>query len=97
MPNIEMIREIVGINKNGEICHPFKGISGAKRGKYSYTLSTKDNNSFIAIDEAGLRRMIESGEFNDKGRVRMIPASAKSSSGAGALSIKQYMGRLLPL
>lgn len=93
---LEFLSDVVGINEAGEECHPFKGIRGDKRGFYSFTLSS-DNTTFTAISEPELRRRIEAGEFNSSGRVRMIPAGATSTSGAGALSVVRYKGRTLPL
>lgn len=97
MSRLELIHDIIGINADGQICHPFKGLSGPKRGHFSYTLSTTDNTSFAAVAEPELRRMIESGEFNERGRVRMVPANATTTSGAGAMSVVRYKGRALPL
>jgi hypothetical protein len=93
---LELLEDIVGINEAEELCHPFKGVRGDKRGYFSYTLSN-DNTKFAAIGELDLRRMVESGEFNERGRIRMVPAGASSRAGAGGLSVFSYKGRVLPL
>lgn len=97
MSRLELIPDIIAINKDGEACHPFKGLIGPKCGYFNYTLSTTDSTSFVAISDLELRHMIEDGEFNERGRVRMVPANATSTSGASALSVGRYMGRVLPL
>ena len=97
MPHtVELLHDVVGINEAGDECHPFKGLAGAKLGYFSYTLQN-DNTTFQAVGEPELRRMIEAGEFNDRGRVRMVPAGASSTAGAGALRVARYKGRRLPL
>mgnify|MGYP007109773516 CR=1 FL=1 len=93
---LELLFDVVGINNAGETCHPFKGVSGKKRGYFSYTLQT-ENTTFQAIAESDLLRMIEAGEFNERGRVRMVSAGATGTAGAGALRVVSYKGRRLPL
>jgi len=93
---LELLEDIVGINEAGEDCHPFKALTGDKRGYFSYTLQSC-NTTFKAIGESDLRRMIEAGDFNACGRVRMIPAGSLRTAGAGALRIVRYRGRRLPL
>src|SRR5690348_17336074 len=95
-PSVELLHDVIGMNESGDTCHPFKGLSGSKRGQFSYTLQN-DNKTFRAVGEPELRRMIEAGEFNERGRVRMIPAGATRTSGAGALRVVSYKGRRLPL
>lgn len=92
----ELLEDIVGINAAGEVCHPFKGVRGTKRGHFSFTLSN-DNTSFQGATEALLRRMIAAGDFDYTGRIRMVPVGAKSTSGAGALRVVKYRGKKLPL
>lgn len=97
MKPIEQILDIVGINEAGIECHPYKGLKGDKTGYFSYTFKTDSNTDFARATEADLRKLIEGGEFNDRGRIRMVPANALSTSGAGALRVIRYKGRLLPL
>ena len=93
---LEILDDVVGINEAGVECHPFKGLAGPKRGQFSYTF-LNDNTTFKPVDEAELRRMIEAGDFNERGRVRMVPPGSASTSGAGALRVVRYKGRRLPL
>jgi|GEM_PF-1341093 len=95
--SIEMLRDIVGISKSGEICHPFKGRVGVGKGKFSINLKTQNNRSFATVTEAILRSLVEKGEFNDKGTIRMVPKNAKSTGGASALRPRIYKGKKLPL
>jgi hypothetical protein len=97
MKKLELLHDIVGINDDGVECYPFKGLKGSKRESFSYTFSTTDNTSFQPVNEAGLRRLVEEGEFNTRGRVRMVPANANSTAGAGAMKVVRYKGRALPL
>lgn len=92
----ELLEEVVGINDAGEVCHPFTGVLGGKTGLFSYTMLS-DNTTFKGINAASLRRKIEAGEFNYKGRIRMIPKRAISTSHAGALRVVSYMGKKLPI
>ena len=93
---LELLHDVVGINDDGALCHPFKGLAGAKSGCFSYTLNS-DNTTFMPISEPDLRRMVESGNFNERGRIRMVPTGATTTSGAGALQVVRYKGRVLPL
>ena len=92
----EVIVDIVGKNEAGETCHPFKGVRGEKKGFFSYTFLS-DNKSFVPTTESELRKKIEAGEFNSRGRIRMIPPGAKSTTGAGALSLVSYKGKKVPI
>jgi hypothetical protein len=92
----ELLADVIGINTAGLVCHPYKLTKGEKAGKYSYTLETDNNLNFIATDEAGLRALIEAGEFDSKGRIRMLPAVAAPGAVGNALSVRRYKGKLLP-
>ncbi|WP_285318478.1 hypothetical protein [Stenotrophomonas maltophilia group sp. Smal35] len=96
MRALELLYDIVGVNSAGVECHPFKGLVGAKVGKFSYTMN-RDNTTFKGIDESVLRRMVESGDFNERGRIRMVSSGSTGTSGASALRVVSYRGRLLPL
>jgi hypothetical protein len=89
---LDLIHDIVGINKAGQMCHPFKGVRGDKKGFYSYTLSL-NNKTFKLITDTELRKRIEDGDFSGQGRIRMIPAGEAKTSGAGALSVFSYLGK----
>ncbi len=89
---IEILEDVVGINDDGLECHPFKGLRGDKKGYFSYTLST-DNTTFRPATELQLRKLIEDGEFRDKGRIRMVPKGSATTGGAGALKVQKYNGR----
>jgi hypothetical protein len=94
--SLALLTDVVGINDDSIVCHPYLGLTRSKRGYYSFTLSN-DNKTFAPISEADLRRKIESGEFNDRGRIRMVPFGSTAVSGAGAMRVVRYNGRLLPL
>jgi hypothetical protein len=94
--SIELFEAIVGLNEQGKICHPFKGLKGDKKGLFSITFSA-DNTTFRGVTEQELRTLVISGAFNDAGRIRMIPKGADSTSGAGALHPVSYQGSKLPL
>ncbi len=89
---IEMLEDIEGLNDEGVICYPFKGQQGDKKGFYSYTFSS-DNKTFQPATEAKLRQLIETGEFADKGRIRMVPKGATSTAQAGAMKVQNYKGK----
>lgn len=85
---IEILLDVVGKNTNGDTCHPYKYQRGPMTGMYVYTLNGNDN--FEATDEEGLRNMIESGQFNHTGRIRMIPHNATSTAAASAINVVSY-------
>ena len=98
MPSsIEILRDIVGFNRSGETCHPFKGRVGVSKGKFSINLKKQNSRSFAAVTEDILRSLLEKGEFNEKGTIRMVPKDAKISGGASALRPRIYKGKKLPL
>jgi hypothetical protein len=93
----EMLVDIVGMNREGLICHPYRLTKGDKAGKYSYTLQTDNNLNYIGIDEDGLRGLVEAGAFDEKGRIRMLPANPRPGVSGNALSVVSYRGKPLPL
>lgn len=93
----ELLEDVVGVNQAGLVCHPYKLTRGDKAGQYSYTLETCNNLNYIGVDEAGLRSLIESGAFNEKGRIRMLPAGYLVGAVGNALSVRRYQGKLLPI
>jgi len=96
MPRIlELLKDVEGCNGADETCHPVKCVSGTKRGYFNYRLSSK--GTFTRISEADLRGMIERGEFNTRGCIRMVPVHAASTAGAAGLCVVKYKGMLLPL
>jgi len=93
----QLLEDVVGVNRAGLVCHPYKLTRGDKAGQYSYTLETNNNLDYVGIDEAGLRLLIESGAFNEKGRIRMLPAGCPAGAVGNALSVRRYQGKLLPV
>ena len=93
----ELLEDVVGVNKAGLVCHPYKLTRGQKTGQYSYTLETDSNLDYVGIDEAGLRALIESGAFNGRGRVRMLPAGCPPGATGNALSVRRYQGKRMPI
>ena len=94
---IELLEDVIGINSDGLVCHPYKITRGDKRGFFSYTLETDNNLDFKGTNEVELRALIEAGAFNERGRVRMIPAGSVKVEGGKALSVKRYNGIALPV
>ncbi|WP_060482686.1 hypothetical protein [Pseudomonas sp. NBRC 111119] len=92
-----LLEDVIGVNQAGQVCHPYKLTRGNKAGQYSYTLETDNNLNYIGVDEAGLRSLIESGAFNEKGRIRMLPAGYQAGAVGNALSVRRYQGKLLPI
>jgi len=98
MPSTELLTDVIGINSAGVVCHPFKGKrEGPKKDLFSYTFKTDSNVGYEAATESEIKRMIEAGEFNEKGRIRMIPAGTQATGNASALSVKRYLGKSLPI
>ncbi len=91
---LELMRDIVGFNRNGNKCHPYKHVKGPKQGRFSFTLSN-DNRTFEGISESELRARIENGDFNGKGRIRMVPHDAVNTMDQGALRVRSYKGAVL--
>ena len=95
--SIEILRDIVGLSGSGETRHPFKGRAGVNKGKFSINLKKKNDRSFAAVTEEILRSLIEKGEFNESGTIRMVAEDAQYTGGASALRPKIYKGKKLPL
>jgi hypothetical protein len=93
---LELLEEVVGINGRGLVCHPYKFQRGRKKGLYSYTLNA-DNINFQCVDEVDLLSMIESVQFNETGRILMIPAGSKNADRLRALNVLRYKGESLPI
>lgn len=88
---LDLKKGIIGLNDDGETCHPYKCIEGDKAGFYSYTLSS-NNKTFKPATKSKLREMIEAGDFQSGGRIRMIPLGT-TRTGAGAMKVQSYTGR----
>ena len=93
---LDILEDVIGINEAGLVCHPYKYQRGPKKGLFSYTFKN-DNKSFKGIDEAGLRALIENGQFNDNGRIFMVPSGSKNVERHGALNVIRYKGIPLPI
>lgn len=97
MSRLEFLEDVVGLNKSGVKCHPYKGLVGPKKGKFSYTLKTEDNKDFQSATAEELIKLIEAGAFDVRGRIRMLPADGQHSKSNSALSVVSYKGQRLPL
>ena len=98
--SVKMLRNIVGLNRSGKTCHPFKGRVGVSKGRFSINLKKHDNRSFASVTEDILRSLIERGEFNEGGTIRMVAEDAEDAEytgGASALRPRMYKGKKLPL
>lgn len=87
---VEVLTDVIGRNRKGEPCHPYKYQNGPKAGHYVYTLGGSDK--FQTADEESLRALIVAGVFRSAGRIRMIPRGSQSTTGASALSVVSYKG-----
>jgi len=88
MSEIEILDDIVGINKEGVRCYPYKIREGEKKGFFSVNLSS-GSVGHQAFTEKQLRASIDAGDFTGKGTIRMIPKNT-TTGGAGSLSVIYY-------
>jgi hypothetical protein len=97
LDSIEIMTDIVGVNRSGEICHPYRVRVGVHNAKFSINFKKQKNKSFAAVTESILRSLIEEGEFDEKGTIKMIVKDAQYTGGATALRPRAYKGEKLPL
>ncbi|KAB0504729.1 hypothetical protein F7R06_13465 [Pseudomonas moorei] len=93
---LELLEDVIGISRKGLICHPYKFKMGSKKGQYIYTFNSEDR-IFHEASEAGLRVLIENGQFNESGGIFMVPAGSKNIDRRSVLSVLRYKGELLPI
>ncbi len=84
--------DVWSFDKNGTKVHPYKGERGNKQGLYSVNF-TNDTNNFHGMTEKQLIDAILSGEFKDRGTIRMLPLNAKPGSERNAFGPKFYKGK----
>ena len=89
-----MLTDIVG-GEPGAVCHPVAMVKPSKKGLFSF--KPNHRSAYRAVSESKLRLMIERGDFDRSGSVRMVSPSAKSSACAPALRVRSYKGKRLPL
>lgn len=92
---LKLITDIVGKNSSGETCHPYQFKRPPHTGLYSYSFDGNDNYQYC--DEAELRKLIEAGKFNTRGRIRMVPTGDDTLKRSGAMSVQKYKDMFLPL
>jgi len=95
--SIKLLKDIVGFNASGATCHPFRVRVGVHKGKFRINLKKRSTGSFASVTEEILLSLIENGEFNDQGTIRMVAKNAHYTGGASALRPRLYKGRKLPL
>lgn len=93
---LEVLEDVIGINRKGLICHPYKFKMGSKKGQYVYTFDPEDR-IFHDASEADLRALIENGQFNDSGGIFMVPVGSRNIDRRSVLSVLRYRGELLPV
>jgi hypothetical protein len=93
---LELLEDVTGMNDAGLVCHPYKFKRGDKKGLYSYTQKS-DNKTFEGINEKALRVLIERGDFNETGRIFMVPAGSVNTDHHGALNVYRYKDERLPI
>lgn len=92
---IVTLTDIIGLNRNGQKCHPYQLQRHPHAGQYSYSFD--GNDAYQYCSETELRKMIEAGKFNSKGTIRMVPAGEDTLKRAGAMSVNKYKGKFLPV
>jgi hypothetical protein len=93
---LEVLEDVIGINRAGLICHPYKFKLGSKKGRYIYTFNPEER-IFHEASEVDLRVLIENGLFNAGGGIFMVPAGSKNIDRRCVLSVLRYKGELLPI
>ena len=89
----EFITDIYTFHK-GKKLHPYNGIIGEKKGKFSLNF-TSNSRKFQAITENALRRAITSGKFRDRGTIRMLPLDWEADDKGTSFSPQFYKGELV--
>jgi hypothetical protein len=93
--SLYMLTDIVGTNNAEVVCHPVAMVLPPKKGLFS--VKPRPNAKYLGVTEADLRKMIERGDLDKHGSVRMVPFDATSSAHASALRVRRYRGKKLPL
>lgn len=96
MTSFEFLKDVVGINDDNTHCHPYKQTVKGQKGKFSYTFESH-NQGFKPATAQELIALIEGGQFDEKGRIRMLPPGSTNTKKNGALRVVLYKGQALPL
>lgn len=95
MSRFEFLEDVVGLNDDDIHCHPYKHTVRGQKGKFSYSFATH-NRDFIPATATELIELIEDGQFDGKGKIRMLPPDSKDTKNNGAMRVVLYKGQRLP-
>ncbi|WP_415760273.1 HNH endonuclease [Pseudomonas sp. LT1P18] len=95
MSGFEFLEDVVGVNDDNIRCHPYKHTVRGQKGKFSYSFATH-NRGFIPATAAELIELIEDGQFDEKGKIRMLPLGSKDTKNNGAMRVQIYKGKPKP-
>ena len=95
MAKRNFLTRVWAFDANGEKVFPYTGIRGAKKGLYSVNF-TSDTRNYEGLDEAELVSAIESGRFQLRGSIRMLPLGADTSQGNNAFVPRFLNGVPIP-
>ncbi|MNG18831.1 hypothetical protein D3C84_1029340 [compost metagenome] len=79
-------------DSTGKKLHPYKGERGEKKGLFSVNF-TNDTNNYQGMTEAELIKAITSGQFKDRGTVRMLPVTVEPGAERNAFAPHFYQGK----
>jgi hypothetical protein len=91
---LELLEDVIGINRAGLICHPYKFKMGSKKGKFVYTFDPEEMVC-LGMNEAELRALIEAGRFSNGGAIFMVPAGSRNIDRRRLLTVLRYKGEPL--
>lgn len=92
---LELLEDVIGVNRAGLICHPYKFKMGSKKGKFVYTFDPEEEICH-GVNEAELRALVESGRFSDGGAIFMVPVGSRNIDRRRLLTPLLYKGEHLP-
>ena len=95
MSRFEFFEDVVGLNDDDTHCHPYKHTVRGQKGKFSYSFETH-NRGFMPATAAELIALIEDGQFDGKGKIRMLPLDSKDTKNNGAMRVVLYKGQQMP-
>ncbi|MFR0673122.1 HNH endonuclease [Enterobacterales bacterium AW_CKDN230030176-1A_HGKHYDSX7] len=95
MSSFEFLDDVVGINDEGIRCHPYKHTVAKQKHRFSYSFETH-NRGFKPATAEELIAMIENGQFDKKGKIRMLPPDSTNTKKNGAMRVEIYKGKNSP-
>ena len=89
----DLLLDVIAINSELQEVHPFLGLRGRMKDKFSVNLTSSNRGNFLPYSEEQLRKLIVSGGFSEMGRIRMVTRHASSRSSAKAYAPIIYLGK----